>query len=485
MPLPRRPKRRPRLPVAKIREGLDAISLGATPPEFQRLRREIRNCRVTDPTVVSHLFLKKHFVDPPVRERIERLFADVGLGELNAFDRGLDWELFEEIYELPSWMYWDFARSEAAISRRLDELEKHPALDALHMAHLLGRGRGRLGHKYLFKRRVQERLGVEVAIDWEHFYDRVTDEGSATLFFEELARRTDAQAFRELLMPLVTEFRLGRAFAVRRGFLPFPALVGDSSELTLTQLGVADVPGERWEGAEKLRAIFASGVPLQSLPEWLTDVPLEIVRFDPELVPTSVWRDVRRRWPAAYEKWVMLDLAPALHRLSQVEGEFLDDVERLYPWERRDLEKNIRLRVRILELREMAPEARRSSDLSDMRRRLREDFERWMSSADREILEASGGLQKGDRGKTVMGAFRAARTALEGRLALRPDRAWGAGGLALLRGASQDAAVPEAVREAARRLLEERSGPGEELIRDAASIVRWVRDEAARLLQRA
>ncbi len=110
MPLPRRRQRHPRLSVEKLRQRLDAISLGATPPEFQRLRREIRKRHITDRAIASHLFLKKHFVEPPVRERIERLFVAVGLGELNDLDRGLDWELFEEIYELPSWMYWDFAR---------------------------------------------------------------------------------------------------------------------------------------------------------------------------------------------------------------------------------------------------------------------------------------------------------------------------------------------------------------------------------------
>ncbi len=347
------------------------------------------------------------------------------------------------------------------------------------MAHLLGEHRGRLGHKYLFKRRVQQRLGAEVAIDWNHFYDGVTDEGSATPFFEGLARLTDPQTLRELVLPLVEAFRLGKAFAVRHGILPFPALVGGSQELTLTDLGVADLPGEPWDGAERLRSLVASGVPLRSLPEWLTEVPLEIIRFDPELAPTSVWRDVRRRWPAAYEKWVMLDLASALPRLSHVESEFLDDLERLYPWERRDLARNIRLRARILELRAAAPEARSSNG---MRRRLRDEFEQFMGSADRELLEAACGIQGGDRHKAVMGAFRAARTALEGLVALRPNKAWGTGGFDLLRGALQDAEVPEPVREAARRLLDVRSRPAEELVGDAQSLVRWVRDEASRLI---
>jgi HEPN domain-containing protein len=96
-------------------------------------------------------------------------------------------------------------------------------------------------------------------------------------------------------------------------------------------------------------------------------------------------------------------------------------------------------------------------DPGDWLRRLAPD--EWIRAALGELKRASGAYASGDGRAGAAGVKRAAGMALNAALIVEPNEAWGRSYVEHVEGLAKDQAVPEAVREACRTVLEAK-GPG-------------------------
>jgi HEPN domain-containing protein len=85
----------------------------------------------------------------------------------------------------------------------------------------------------------------------------------------------------------------------------------------------------------------------------------------------------------------------------------------------------------------------------------------WISAALGELARAEKALVAGDLRGGVVGIKRAAGMALNGALIVEPDDAWGRSYIEHVEALARDAGVPEAVRAAARAVVEARPPGGE------------------------